>query len=463
MSTSDARDGQANSLIYLSLILGGVVALTFLKEIFGGDPLDSMVIQSFEHVFALDAAADSWAPMYLAALEKINNPDVGIYQTIFFENHVKFQYPPISLLPFMVFVWLDITYESIVYYLNLVSLVSIVGIAVCLYVLAIKVAEQYNGRVAHSTGVKIVFFLLMLIGTFSFYPLLRGYELGQIQTLLDFLISLAFVAWLINGKLFAGVLIALATLVKPHFGLLIIWAMIRKEGRFCVGMLLVLIPAGIVSLLVFGFREHLDYLSVLSYIGKHGEVYWPNQSINGLLNRLFSDINPLVWMAESYAPYNSYVRFGTLISTIGFLLFGLLYRQRNAANNPVLSALDLSTMIILLTIASPIAWEHHYGAIWPVIILVLSAAINLAKTAPNWTVKLCLALAVLGYYLDANLFQFVTQENFITAPVNLIQSYFFYGALLLLASVIILRKQLKSLYDPVRMGENDNKSVHKPA
>ncbi|WP_339635228.1 glycosyltransferase family 87 protein [uncultured Sneathiella sp.] len=467
MSTFDTRGGKFNPLVCLSLILGGVIILGYLSAIIGGSLSDSTPIMSFLHIITFDANADSWFPMYQAALEKVNNPEQGIYQTIFYENQVKFQYPPISLLPFMVLVWMDISWGGILYYMNLISFASVIGIGVCVYVVAITTAKHYNDRVDYPIGVKSVLFLLLLIGTFFFYPILRGQYLGQIQILLDLMISLTFVAWLINSKLIAGILIALAALAKPQFGLLLIWALLRKEGRFCAGMFLVLIPAGVVSLLVFGFGEHLDYLSVLSFIGKHGEVFWTNQSMNGLLNRLLNDVSSLTWEYHSYAPYNIYVHMGTLLSTIGFLLFGLLYRPQwvratRADNDPTVSALDLSTMVIVMTIASPIAWEHHYGVLWPGIILLLIVAINLVKVSPTWTAKLCLVLVSLGYYLVASFLPFAELEYFSKAPLNLLQSYHFVGGVILLISVIILRKQMKPLYDPAMVaaapqGENSYK------
>ncbi|WP_339716663.1 glycosyltransferase family 87 protein [uncultured Sneathiella sp.] len=467
MLISDIRNGKSNSLVYLFLIMGGVIALGFVKYFFGEGLIGGKELLFLKYILSGNAYADSWDPMYQAALQEMNNPESGLYQTIFFENNVKFQYPPASLLPFMGLIWLNISWEGILHFMNAISLISMFGIAVCVYIIATTAAEYYTGRIDYPAGLKIFLFLVLLTGTLFFYPILRGQYLGQIQIPLDFLISLTFVVWLQNGKLSAGVLIALATLIKPQFGLLLIWAAIRKEGRFCAGMFLVLVPAGIISLLVFGFGEHVDYLSVLSYIGKHGEVFLANQSFNGLLNRLLSDVDPLKWEAFSYAPYNVYVYAGTLVSTIGFLLFGLLYRPTwvratGADSDPMVSSLDLSTMFILLTIASPIAWEHHYGVIWPVIILLLVGAINLVKVKPDRAAKLCLMLIVIGYYLVANLVEFVAQDIFSKAPLNLLQSYHFVGGVILLISVIILRKQMKPLYDPAMVaaapqGENSYK------
>src|SRR5258707_536508 len=47
-----------------------------------------------------DAWADSWEPM-LAALNWLHMPQHGtLYKSVFFDEQIKFQYPPTSLLPF---------------------------------------------------------------------------------------------------------------------------------------------------------------------------------------------------------------------------------------------------------------------------------------------------------------------------------------------------------------------------
>ena len=45
-------------------------------------------------------------------------------------------------------------------------------------------------------------------------------------------------------------------------------------------------PSGIGDDVRLGY--HIDYLRVLSYMAERGEAYFPNQSVNGLLNRLMS-------------------------------------------------------------------------------------------------------------------------------------------------------------------------------
>ena len=98
-------------------------------------------------------------------------------------------------------------------------------------------------------------------------------------------------------------------LIKPHYGLFVLWALLRKEWRFAFAC----VAAGLVGLIgsvaVFGFANHLDYLPVLSHLAERGETYYPNHSVNGLLNRLMSVGEPelyrnLDWGDGAFPPFN---------------------------------------------------------------------------------------------------------------------------------------------------------------
>ena len=67
-----------------------------------------------------------------------------------------------------------------------------------------------------------------------------------------------------------------------------LWALLRREWRFAFACVATGLVGLIGSIAVFGWANHLDYLRVLSHLAERGEAYYPNQSVNGLLNRLMS-------------------------------------------------------------------------------------------------------------------------------------------------------------------------------
>ena len=112
---------------------------------------------------------------------------------------------------------------------------------------------------------------------------------------------------------------------------------------------------------------------MLSHLAERGETYYPNHSVNGLLNRLMSVVEPelyrnLDWGDGAFPPFNRWVYWTTTISSAAILLLAIL--RRNRENDPD-RVVDFCTMAVSCTVASPIAWEHHYGVLFPVFAVVL--------------------------------------------------------------------------------------------
>ena len=219
-----------------------------------------------------------------------------IYSEVFFDRNVKFQYPPSSLFALMamqamappqrvritdqdVYAWPTVNDISGWLFLLLTA-------AATAALLERRLREQCrfdDTRTLIGLRVAIVFGLAL-----TFYPLVKAFSLGQIQVWINGLFAVALLAWATGRRTASGALMGVLCLIKPHYGLFVLWALLRKEWRFafacvaagCVGL--------IGSLAVFGLANHLDYLPVLSHLAERGETYYPNHSVNGLLNRLMS-------------------------------------------------------------------------------------------------------------------------------------------------------------------------------
>ena len=443
----------ANPAFLFLLVVGGVVFLGIAKDVADYALGETYIATLTKTVLTADLIYfDSWWPMTEAAVAKLRFPDQGIYENVFFERNIKFQYPPISILPFWFVYKFDMSWERATEIANFVSYISLYGIVICGYLTITVIAKKYFSDIQASVGFRLASFLVVLFATFSFYPLMWGQFIGQVQVIIDLLISIAFVTWLMGRKYFAGMMIALAALIKPQFALLLFWALLRKEKQFLIGLMIVFVPAGVVSLAMFGFQEHLDYLRALSHMGQHGEVYWPNQSINGLLNRLLVDATSLMWTLETFAPYNKLVHAGTLISTILFILVGLFYRRNMSVGEgsatALGSALDLGTMLLVCTIASPVAWVHHYGILLPVFLAAFFVAVHSYANGARLSALINLLLLCISYFLLANYFTLAEKEAFSKPPINLLQSLHFYGAFLLLITLFLLRIDLTKTARP---------------
>lgn len=90
--------------------------------------------------------------------------------------------------------------------------------------------------------------------------------------------------------------------------------------------------------------------------------------------------------------------------------------------------IDLAVALCAATMASPIAWEHHYGAFFPAFAIAVPAALR----ARAWV------LPLVGYELVAN--EYVRRQIvFADRWTGLIGSHIFLGALMLLVFLLVMR------------------------
>src|SRR5215831_16093425 len=112
-------------------------------------------------------------------------------------------------------------------------------------------AEQWQGT-ALPRGIIVAAF------TLTFYPVVKAFTLGQIQVWINALFALALLAWMLGWKASSGVSIGLICLIKPHYGLFLVWVSVRGEWRFVVGCVSAGCVGLVASLAAFGIADHLD-------------------------------------------------------------------------------------------------------------------------------------------------------------------------------------------------------------
>jgi hypothetical protein len=299
--------------------------------------------------WTMSAGTDSWMPLN-KALEQMAAGE-SIYGPLFFEEHIKFQYPPSCIL---IFSWLKDLGIGHLAMLNRLNWWFVAGNALLVAVLGVTMAKDSGNETIRRNWLFLG--CLSLLACLLSYPVLRGYALGQVQVWINFLFALACVCWNFGKKSIAGAAIGLICLIKPQFCLFLLWGLIAGQRGFLLGWMAIFIPVTIASLAIFGIGEHVEYLRVLSALSQTGESYYANQSVNGMLNRLLENGPVLKWEGNSFPPVNSFVRWSTLLSSV--LIVGAVFvRQLNRRA----SLGDFQLAALAFTLASPIAWEHHYG------------------------------------------------------------------------------------------------------
>ena len=271
--------------------------------------------------------ADSWKPMETARAFTRTHA-TGLYEQIFFTDHVKFQYPPTALLFFGAL-------ERPT--LNLISwFATLVTAGLVAVILRVAIACSWDGGEG-SGNLSLALDALVLVAALTFYPFIKAYSLGQIQASLNLLFAFVMLAWMRGRRGVAGAALGLICLVKPTYGLVYVWGALRREWRFVAFGALVAGGGLALSLWRYGLHDHLEYPRVLSYIAARGEAFYANQSINGVLNRLLFNGSNLEWHDHAFPPVNPLVSSGTFAGFVLLFVASVWHPRRGAGG-----AVDLS-------------------------------------------------------------------------------------------------------------------------
>ncbi|GLR78566.1 UbiA family prenyltransferase (plasmid) [Azospirillum oryzae] len=371
---------------------------------------------------------DSWDPM-IAALNWLHErPGENVYEGVFFQQHIKFQYPVTSLLPLEAMKALGV--------LNLVAfervnLLFVLATAAGMAILVLEMAARL--RVPGARDDRMTQVLLGgfgFVATLCFYPVLKAFSLGQVQVWLNAAFVFACIALLRDRRALCGALLGASTLMKPQMSLFLVWAVLRADWRMAAGWAAVVVPGVALATLFYGFAPMVDYLDVLLFIGRHGESYHVNQTVNGLVNRLLHNGNNLDWSAEAFAPYHPAVHIATQISGLAFVGLGLLWRRRDRGAEQILPFVVAG---ICFTVGSPVAWVHHYGILLPAFALAFLLLLEPGLRRPAGAA----ALLAAAYFLAGNLL-FWPVNALADTPLNVLQSYLFFATLMLLGLTVVL-------------------------
>ena len=359
-------------------------------------------------------AGDSWGPMTKAITYAHQFPNNSIYQALFFDGGVKFQYPPSSLL---ILEATPLTPQ----FLNMISWLVVLFVAITSALLFRRSANSLANPNWHirSKVDSVVSFGAIILLTLLFYPLTKSFFLGQIQTWLTLLGALSLLAWSYDRRGIAGVLLGLACLIKPQWAVIVLWGALRKQWSMTVAALFTIAIFTALSVWLYGFHQYLDYLKVLSFLSQHGEGFYPNQSVNGLMNRMLFLGNNSEWRGDGFPPYNAAVYGVTLFTSVLIIGAVLLWRRGQA------SVLELALVLVSATVASPIAWEHHYGILLPVFAYITPIVIA-QRVLGKWTV----AYLMLAFVLASQNLELL--NNLASTHLNFLQSYLFFAGLMML-------------------------------
>jgi hypothetical protein len=153
--------------------------------------------------------------------------------------------------------------------------------------------------------------------------------------------------------------------------------------------------------------------------------------MNGLLNRLLFNGNSLEFDPSSLAPYHPWVMAGAGLTSM-ILILAALYLPKSVSRTGRGGTIDFCIVALTATMASSIAWTHHYG-----ILLPIYAAATPRLLANRVFGRATLPYLGVSYALTSNYLGIV--HRLAQTRLNVLQSSLYVGALLLLVCLHALR------------------------
>lgn len=399
-------------------LLGFAIASVLLLDAGLGALGQRTALHETASLFRAEQIADSWRPMNLAHGYVSEPRAKPLYDWLFFERQIKFIYPPTSLLLIEALELVPRRWWSQV--LNVLSWFSVLAtIGFSWGLLERGLRERGASGTNVDRAARAMAVALLGLGA---YPVVKAYSLGQAQVLVNAGMAASLWCWSADRKRTAGMLLALACAIKPQYALIGAWGLLRREWSFCTAAAL---TGGLVlgvSLAAYGLANHTSYLEVLLHISRLGEAYHANQSVNGLLHRWLGTMQSATWDPRVYPPYHPVVYFGSLLTSLAFVglaAFGPVARRAGGG------VLDLCVAMLATTLATPIAWEHHYGVLLP----IAAALLPTLGGHRAGLVALAAAWVVASHYFEI-------AELASGTPLGIAQSYLFFAALAVFALLL---------------------------
>jgi hypothetical protein len=348
-------------------------------------------------------------------------------------------YPLTSILPLLWMRQAGMSDATVLRTLLLASWLAVCGVVAAAVAIASKAATltSLTWRAALATA----------LAAFFFMPITLAFSLGQAQIFLDLCFALLVLFWIQGKESPAGVMMALLTMVKPQWGLLLLWSALRRRWSALAAAAATLAVGATLSLTVFGLRNNLDYLGVMAGLSRKAQSHYANQSMFGLLNRAIFNGENIPYHPYLYPPFVPWVYYASLATTAALVLLALAFPLLKSGREPAGGMTDLSMVSIVCVIATPMAWEHHYGVLLSIFVWlwfnvyrpsVYPPGVYRRGAPPVWPLALAFILIA----------DFLSPLNLLAAiPVaNLMQSYMYFGALLLLS--LLIRAPLRATHLP---------------
>jgi alpha-1,2-mannosyltransferase len=264
----------------------------------------------------------------------------------------------------------------------------------------------------------------------EFLPLIWSLAIGQTTLLILALMAGSILLAKKGKEAGSGLLLGVATAIKLTPGLLILYFAWRGWRRAASWGAATFAACCLAAAVALGPATSVRFFTDVVPRMSEGTPYFLNQSLSGFLNRLLGDGD--VRQVALQAP--GMVRWIAVpVSILLVAMTAMWFRRRPGRPEGLRLDLELSAVILLTLILSPISWTHHYMlAVIPLYTVVAAASRSGIRS-------LTLAAAVgIAFLLIARKPHW---ELFADGPARLALSAAMYGALILWGACLIMLRR----------------------
>jgi hypothetical protein len=257
----------------------------------------------------------------------------------------------------------------------------------------------------------------------NFTPLFMDHLVGQCNIILFYLITLGLYFYRTNKGVYAGIALALATIIKVIPGLLLGYLLWKRKYKIFFAAVVMLILIFVYSLLFFDVDLYVWYFQFVANQDMFN-AYHDNHSLTGFFSRL------LVHSVWTKGVFNSpgVAQILTLLSS-ALMLFVLLYvtRKRNDDSHDR-SLREYSLVVVTMLLTSKMT-STPYLVMLLIPIAVLVHELFQSRTVNRWVYLLCAAYGILavwyplpaGKFLDMDVYRIYMKG----LPANIFSLQFF--------------------------------------
>ncbi len=366
-----------------------------------------------------------YQPIFEAAQGKALDPEFKMYQPEqLSEGRASFVYTPFTALVCIPISRPGTTLQEssdVVSFVN--HLMWIAGGVMLLMILF------YRARL--SIPLAIAFVILYL----AYYPFAKALQLTQASVWIYFFLVMAVFCFQRGWQGAAGLALAIGVAIKPHLVVapIVLFFTPKFPRKMLLWCAVGLTMCALASFIYAGWSNSMDYVRKTLPTLSAGYAYYPNQTLNGMLLRLFKDeYDPEVF---NLVDAHGWIK---ALGTLFFLgtSFVAWLACRNRPSEPVRLD-DMLALALVLTagvLSSPVAWLHHFTALAiTYVIIVRLLRERPALRSSGIEAMLFLSFILTGWFFDT--------RDLREYPATLLSGPGFIGVILLFGSVIAISRR----------------------